>query len=144
MLYMKGVVYVQNLVNKVNGNTEVNQDFIAEYLKRNERKKEDEKWIKENRKLVIEELKKLEKDVVDYGNIRVSMTIPDTSKFNKEKVLEFADTKGIRDRVIKEELDEDKLMTLIDEGLINVEELQEYAWVEFTGSPRITVKELDK
>ena len=76
---------MQNLVSKVNGNKEVSQEFIEEYFKRNERKKEDEKWIKENRKLVIKELKRLERDVVDYGNIRVSMTIPNTSKFDKEK-----------------------------------------------------------
>ena len=135
---------MQNLVSKVNGNKEVSQEFIEEYFKRNERKKEDEKWIKENRKLVIKELKRLERDVVDYGNIRVSMTIPNTSKFDKEKVLEFAETKGIKSKVIKEELDENKLMQLIEEGLINVEELQEYAWVESTGSPRVILKELDR
>ena len=135
---------MQNLVSKVNGNKEVSQEFIEEYFKRNERKKEDEKWIKENRKLVIKELKRLERDVVDYGNIRVSMTIPNTSKFDKEKVLEFAETKGIKSKVIKEELDENKLMQLIEEGLIDVEELQKYAWVESTGSPRVTLKELDR
>lgn len=133
---------MQNLVNKINDITEINQELIEEYFRRNERKKEDEKWLKENRKLIINELKKLEKDVVDYGNIRVLMTIPNTSKFDKEKVLEFAEKKGFKDKVIKEELDEDKLVQLIEEGLIDIEELKEYAWIESTGSPRVTLKEL--
>lgn len=136
---------MHNLVNRVSGNSdnvEVNQELIEEYFRRNERKKEDEKWLKEHRKLIISELTKLERDVMDYGDIRVSMTIPNTSKFDKERVLEFAERRGIKSRVTKEELDEDKLMQLIEEGLIDVEELKEHAWVESTGSPRITLKEL--
>jgi len=135
---------MKNLANKINETIEVNQDLIYEYFKRNERKKEDDKWLKEHRELIIAELNKLGKDRVDYGNIRVSITVPDTSKFDKEKVLEFADIKGIRAKVIKEELDEDKLMQLIENGEVSVEELKEYAWIESKGSPRITLKELDK
>lgn len=135
---------MKNLVNKINETPEVNQDLINEYFKRNKRKKEDDKWLKKHRELIIAELNKIGKDKVDYGNIRVSMTVPNTSKFNKEKVLEFADIKGIRDKVIKEELDEDKLMQLIENEEVSVEELKEYAWIESKGSPRITLKELDK
>lgn len=135
---------MKNLANKINETIEVNQDLIDEYFKRNERKKEDDKWLKKHRELIIAELNKLGKDRVDYGNIRVSITVPNTSKFDKEKVLEFADTKGIRAKVIKEELDEDKLMQLIENEEVSVEELKEYAWIESKGSPRITLKELDK
>lgn len=135
---------MQNLVNKINGVPEVNQEFIKEYFRRSERKKEDEKWLKENRQFIINELEKLGKDVVDFGNIRVSMSIPDTSKFDSEKVLEFLEMKGLKDRAIKEELDEEKLMDLINDGLIDVEELKEYAWVESKGSPRIILKELKR
>jgi hypothetical protein len=140
----KGGVNVENLADKINGAVEVDQNFIEEYFKRNERKKEDDKWIKEKRRLVIKELQKLEKDVVDYGDIRVSMVIPDTSNFDKEKVLEFVETKGIKSKVVKEELDEDKLMQLIEEGLIDIDELKKYAWIESTGNPRITLKELKR
>ena len=135
---------MQNLVRVVNSTSEVNQELIEEYFKRNERRKEDEKWLKEHRKLIVNELKELGRDVVDFGNIRVSVTIPDTSKFDKEKVLEFAEKNGFKDRVIREELDEDKLVQLIESGEVDLEELKEYAWVESTGSPRVTLKELDR
>ncbi len=135
---------MQDLVNAINNTSEVNQELIEEYFKRNERRKEDEKWLKEYRKLIVNELEKLGKDVVDFGNIRVSVTIPDTSKFDKEKVLEFAEKNGFKDKVIKEELDEDKLVQLIESGEVDLEELKEYAWVESTGSPRITLKELKR
>jgi len=133
---------MQDLVNAINNTSEVNQELIEEYFKRNERRKEDEKWLKEYRKLIVNELEKLGRDVVDFGNIRVSVTIPDTSKFDKEKVLEFAEKNGFKDKVIKEELDEDKLVQLIESGEVDLEELKEYAWVESTGSPRVTLKEL--
>ena len=135
---------MQDLVNAINNTSEVNQELIEEYFKRNERRKEDEKWLKEYRKLIVNELEKLGRDVVDFGNIRVSVTIPDTSKFDKEKVLEFAEKNGFKDKVIKEELDEDKLVQLIESGEVDLEELKEYAWVESTGSPRVILKELNR
>lgn len=121
---------------------EINQEIIEEYFRRNERKKEDEKWLKEYRNIIINELNRLGKDIVDFGNIRVTMTIPNTSKFDSEKVLEFLEKKGLKQRAVKEELDEDKLMQLINEGLVDIDELKEYAWVESFGSPRVTLKEM--
>lgn len=121
---------------------EINQEIVEEYFRRNERKKEDEKWLKEYRNIIINELNRLGKDIVDFGNIRVTMTIPNTSKFDSEKVLEFLEKKGLKQRAVKEELDEDKLMQLIDEGLVDIDELKEYAWVESFGSPRVTLKEM--
>lgn len=135
---------MQNLVRVVNSTSEVNQELIEEYFKRNERRKEDEKWLKKHRKLIVNELQELGRDVVDFGNIRVSVTIPDTSKFDKEKVLEFAEKNGFKDKVIREELDEDKLVQLIESGEVDLEELKEYAWIESTGSPRVTLKELGR
>ena len=135
---------MQNLVSAINNTSEVNQELIEEYFKRNERRKEDEKWLKEHRKLIVNELQELGRDVVDFGNIRVSVTIPDTSKFDKEKVLEFAEKNGFKDKVIREELDEDKLVQLIESGEVDLEELKEYAWIESTGSPRVTLKELKR
>jgi len=45
---------MQDLVNAINNTSEVNQELIEEYFKRNERRKEDEKWLKEHRKLIEE------------------------------------------------------------------------------------------
>ena len=59
---------MQDLVNAINNTSEVNQELIEEYFKRNERRKEDEKWLKEYRKLIVNELEKLGRDVVDFGN----------------------------------------------------------------------------
>ena len=118
----------------INKTKQVDQELIEEYFRRNERKKEDEKWLKEHRKLIVEELKKQNKDIVDYGNIRVSVIVPNTSNFDKKKVMEFVEMKGIKSEVTKEELDEDRLVLLIEQGVIDVEELKEYAWVESTGT----------
>ncbi len=128
----------------INKTKQVDQELIEEYFRRNERKKEDEKWLKEHRKLIVEELKKQNKDIVDYGNIRVSVIVPNTSYFDKKKVMEFVEMRGIKSEVTKEELDEDRLVLLIEQGVIDVEELKEYAWVESTGTPRVIIKELDR
>lgn len=128
----------------INKTKQVDQELIEEYFRRNERKKEDEKWLKEHRKLIVEELKKQNKDIVDYGNIRVSVIVPNTSNFDKKKVMEFVEMRGIKSEVTKEELDEDRLVLLIEQGVIDVEELKEYAWVESTGTPRVIIKELDR
>lgn len=135
---------MENLAHKINAHSEVNEGLISEYYFRNERKKADNKWLREHRKLVIEELQKLNKNKVDYGDFRVSMTIPDTSKFDEEKILRFTESKGYKDKVVKEVLDEDKLMELLEKDLISIEDLKEHAWIESTGSPRITVKKLNK
>jgi len=135
---------MDNLIKRINKPVEVNEELIREYHMRNERKKEDEKWLQKHRNLIINELKKLNKDVIDYGNLRVSIITPKTSKFDKAKVLEFVEIKGIKSKVVKEELDEDKLTELVEKGEISPDELKEYAWVESIGSPRIIIKELER
>ena len=91
---------MKSLVDKLNNRVEVNQQLIEEYYTKNECKKSDEKWIKENRLKVIEELNKLGKDKCDYGDYRVEMVIPDTSKFDEEKLLSYLDQKGLKDKVL--------------------------------------------
>lgn len=142
--WIEGGGLVDNLIKRINKPVEVNEELIREYHMRNERKKEDEKWLQKHRNLIINELKKLNKDVIDYGNLRVSIITPKTSKFDKAKVLEFAEIKGIKSKVVKEELDEDKLTELVEKGEISLDELKEYAWVESIGSPRMIIKELER
>jgi len=142
--WIEGGGLMDNLIKRINKPVEVNEELIREYHMRNERKKEDEKWLQKHRNLIINELKKLNKDVIDYGNLRVSIITPKTSKFDKAKVLEFVEIKGIKSKVVKEELDEDKLTELVEKGEISLDELKEYAWVESIGSPRMIIKELER
>jgi len=134
---------MQSLADKLNPSV-VDQKLIEEYFLRSERKKDDKIWIKEHRVKIIEELNKLEVNKKDYGSFRVKMSVPDTSKFDEEKILNFLESKGLKHRAIKEVLDEEKLSQLIDNDIINLKELQEVAWIESKGSPRISVERLPK
>lgn len=134
---------MQSLADKLNPSV-VDQKLIEEYFLRSERKKDDESWIKEHRVKIIEELNKLGVNKKDYGSFRVKMSVPDTSKFDEEKILNFLESKDLKHRAIKEVLDEEKLSQLIDNDIINLKELQEVAWIESKGSPRISVERLSK
>ena len=125
--------------NKIN----LDQELIDEYFKRKERKKEDEDWIKENRLKVIEAFKVAGKSKGDFGNIRVSVTVPDASKFDVEKVLEYVESKGLLGKVVTPTLDETKLEKLVEIGEIDLTELKKYAWIESKGSPRVTLDKLN-
>lgn len=120
----------------------VDETLIQEYFERNERKKQDDKWLKDNKSAVYNGLLKLKKEKADFGDYRASYTVPDTSKFDEEKVLEFALGHGIHEMVTKQVLDEDALMVMIEQGLIDFEQLKEFAWVEAKGSPRVTIKKV--
>lgn len=122
----------------------LDQELVDEYFFRNERKKDDEKWIKENRLAVIKEMNEAGKDKEDFGDLRVSVNIPNDSKFDIEKVLEYAEKWGFKDKIVKPVLDESKLMEMIESEEIDLAGLQEYAWIESTGSPRVTIKKLDR
>lgn len=122
----------------------LNQHLVEEYFFRNERKKQDEAWLKDNRLKVIKALEDVGKTAEDLGNFRVSMSIPDTSKFDNDKVLDYVRTKGLFDKVVTQVLDETKLVELVEKEEIDLEDLKKFAWMESTGSPRVTVKRLDK
>lgn len=126
-------------------NTDIVDDsIIQEYYERNERKKEDDKWLKKHKTIVFESMKKLGKEKADFGDLRVSYTVPDQSYFDEEKVLEFAENKGFYDSITKTVLNEDALVSMIEQGLIDMDELKEYAWVEKFGNERILMKKVIK
>jgi len=141
---------MKNLANQIIGNdvfvqqTEVSEDIISEYFMRNERKKEDEKWLKANKTIIMQELERLGKQANDWGDFRVSYVEPDNSTFDMEKVLdyvlEFHPDLGLTKLVV----DEEKLTAAIEEEKVDLESLKVVAWKEQKGSPRLTVKKMKK
>lgn len=117
--------------------------LIEEYFERNQRKKGDEDWLKAFRPQVINIMDRLGKSRYDFGNYRVSVTVPKSTNFNEEKVLKYLESVGLLDRATKVVLDEEKFMGLVAEGLIDIEKLKETAWEEKFGSPRLTINRLE-
>lgn len=114
--------------------------ILQEYYEHTQNKKKEEEWLNKHRALILQELKNLEKTAVRVGNYQAKVTIPNNSKFDEDKVLEFLEEKGLLEQATKKVLDEEKLTTLIENGLISLEELKDYAWVSLEGSPRLTVQ----
>lgn len=118
--------------------------IIAEYYERNERKKSDEEWLKAFKPNVLAIMEKLGKKKSDFGDVRVSIVVPDASKFNEDRVLAYLTTKGLVSQAIKSVLDEEKLMGIIETGLVDLDELRAAAWEEKSGTPRLTVGKVKK
>lgn len=144
---------MKNLANHIQGTNEENvfeqsdkeqQSLVKEYFERNERKKDDDKWLKKNKGSVLGILEKMGKEKHDFGEVRASYTTPDTSKFDNDKIMEFLVEKGMDEMGTKRVVDEDAIANLIEQGLIDLDELKEYAWVESKGTPRLTVKKAKK
>lgn len=141
---------MENLINHIKGKdvfeneSVIDELIIQEYFMRNERKKEDDKWLKKHKPTVFKGLQALGKDKADFGDIRVSYTIPDQSHFDEVKVLEYALEKGVYEQITKPVLDEDALMTMIEQGLIDFDELKDRAWVEKLGTERVLVKKVKR
>ncbi|MGA4519241.1 hypothetical protein ACPA0F_18445 [Solibacillus silvestris] len=125
-----------------NENT-IDESVIQEYYVRNERKKEDDKWLKDMKPVIFNGMRQLGKNKADFGQVRVSYSVPDQSHFDEEKVLAYALEKGLFEMVTKPALDEQALIRMIEQGLIDFDELKEVAWVEKFGTERITVKKVN-
>lgn len=121
---------------------DLDQEIIAEYSRRSARKKEDEKWLKENRSKILAAMARVGRDKADVGNYRVVVTKTSASKFDPEKVTKYLLEKGRTD-LLKYVYDEVLLNAALEEGSIDAEELVAAAWVEKEGSPRLKVVELD-
>lgn len=119
------------------------EGIVREYHERNERKKEDEKWLKKYKPIIQKGLESLGKDKVDVGELRVSITIPDNSHFDMDKVLEFVVERNIKEAT-KLAVDEEGLQKAVEDGVIDLEELKKYAWVEKKGTPRLSIKPIKK
>lgn len=118
------------------------ENLIREYYERNKRKREDDRWLKENKPLILKTMCDLGKSKSDFGNMRVSVTIPDNSKFDDAKVLDFLLSHGLEKEATKLVVDEEALEQLVVDGKVDLEALKEAAWVEAQGTPRVSVKEL--
>jgi hypothetical protein len=117
------------------------KELIEEYFTVSERKKKDEKWLKENGVKIKEIMISMEKTKEDIGSYRVEVTVPNTSKFDEEKVLEYLkEFPEVYAYSTKISLDEEKLEEVIEKGDIDLEEIKKRAWIEQTGSPRLVVK----
>ena len=120
----------------------ISESLIREYFERNERKKEDEKWLKEYGEIIKEALKDTPKSLI--GDFVVSIQVPNTSKFNTDKVLEYLKNSNIPrhvyERCVKLALDEEQFAACVEENLIDINKIREAAWEESTGTPRLTIK----
>lgn len=121
----------------------VDESLIREYFERNERKKSDEAWLKSKAPIIREALKDTPKSM--YGDLVVTLSTPNTSKFDNEKIVEFLKEKvkplneEIYDICIKHEVDEQGLEDCLEQGLIDLEELKKYAWEESKGTTRLLI-----
>lgn len=126
----------------------VDEKLIREYYERNERKKQDEAWLKSKATIIREALKNTPKSV--YGDLVVTISIPNTSKFNTDKLMEYLETKikpvdeDLFNACTKRVINEDQLSVYIENGQIDLNELQEYAWEESTGTPRVKVSKMEQ
>lgn len=121
---------------------ETDENLVREYFERNERKKDDEKWLKEHKPTIIRTMNDLGKSKSDFGDMRVSVTIPDNSKFDDDKVLEFLVNHDLDEIATKRVVDEEALAQLIEDETVDLEELKDSAWVESQGTPRLSIKRL--
>jgi len=127
------------------GKTAVDEKLIQEYFERNRRMKADEAWLKEHGKLIKNALKDTPKSVI--GNYVVNISVPNTSKFNTDKVLQYIEEKikptngAVYKLCTKIALNEEGFTECVENGLIDLDEVKEYAWEESTGSPRLTISE---
>ena len=126
---------------------DIGEDLVREYAMRNKRKKEDEAWLKKNGGHIKDIMIRAEKDKKDVGAYRIAVSIPDESKFDEDKVLVYLSNRLSEDELglaTKVALDEEGLENLIENGVVDLEDLKAYAWVESKGSPRLRITETKK
>jgi len=120
---------------------EVVRDFYTRKAKFNKEKSALDKINKMIKKTLLES----GKHVARFGNIVVKISIPDTSKFNMDKVLEYVKKNhpDMVHKLTKQVIDEDALDFAIDTGLIDTVELSKFALERSLGTPRATLKEVE-
>jgi hypothetical protein len=144
-MYRKIFDFERRNLMSVFGKPKVDEDMINEYFARNQRKKQDEAWLKQYGRLIKEALSDTPKSVI--GNYVVTVTVPDNSKFNEEKLMSYLTEKvlpvnGAAFKIsTKLAIDEEGFTECVEKGLINMDEVKEFAWEEIKGSPRLTITE---
>lgn len=122
--------------------------LLKEYCERSERKREDEKWLKDNRGKILPFYKGATDTVKELVEDFEFLYIPvDASGFDEEKVLNYLkDLIESGTEVIKtaiktvESVDYDILEELCDQGVMSLDELKERAWVTKPGTPKLVTK----
>jgi hypothetical protein len=140
-----GDTFMQQLADSVFGKITVSQSLIDEFYERNTRKAADDKWLKANKPAILNAMNELGKTKSDFGDIRITVSTPDESRFDMEKIVEFLANdvpEGIFHQCTKVVVDEAALMDAIEHGKIDLGTLKQFAWIERTGTPRISVKKL--
>ncbi|ATO48633.1 hypothetical protein P4V86_03755 [Brevibacillus laterosporus] len=122
----------------------VGEETLQEYHFRNERKKQDEKWLKVNKGLILKGLQELGKRKADWGGFRASYSTPDKSNFDMEKVKEFLEAnlpyKVVESIIeVRKVVNEGVLSEYIERGEIDLEALKAHAWIEKYDAPRLIV-----
>lgn len=121
----------------------IDENLIREYFERNERKKSDEAWLKSKAPVIKEALKDTPKSM--FGDLVVSLSTPNTSKFNNDKLMEYLEEKikpsnvEVYNMCTKRVVNEYSLAECIERNLIDIDELRDYAWEESVGTPRLTI-----
>lgn len=136
---------MRNLADSVFGRITVSQSLVDEYYERSQRKSQDDKWLKQNKPAIVHAMEELGKQKSDFGDIRITVSTPDESKFDTEKILVFLANdvpRDVFDRCTSVVVNEEALMECIHEGTIDLDALKAIAWVEKAGTPRIMVKKL--
>lgn len=120
---------------------EMTEDLLHDYFENNEKKKELTKYLKTQNEKIKAAMVDLGKDKYDTNGYRVSISTPDKSEFDKEKLLNYLldNYKQFIAVFTKPELDEEGLATLIDMGEVDLEELKKVAWVDKKGSPTLRI-----
>jgi hypothetical protein len=132
--------------------TTVEDSVISKYYKYNELKKKAEKWLKENVSSIKDAMSKLGADKKDFGKYRVSISVPDASKFDDVLVMRYLVMLLAKKIITKKDFDnltirkpnEEALTEYINNGKISLEDLKANAWVEAKGSPRLTISDTSK
>lgn len=116
------------------------KNLIEEYYFRLQRKKEDERWLRENGEKIKEIFIKNNLSKSKIGKFVVTVSIPDYSNFDMEQVKEKLKSEypEIFEQVKKEEIDEEKLEKVLEQQPELIEVLKD-CWVEKKGTPRINI-----
>jgi hypothetical protein len=115
---------MQNLANAAAGvdvfvrTTESEIELVKEYNTRNQRKLADEKWLKANKPNIEAILSDNDRDRMDFDGVRASISIPDTSKFDDDKLVRYFLDNDPDSKVLKEKfvIDEVELASAIELG----------------------------
>lgn len=112
----------------------LNLDIIKEYYDTLEIKKQSEQKLKQLKPIITSALDSLGIVKTNVGNYVVEKQVRNTSKINKEKLVDIllirSKENPVYQKALKYTIDEDGLNQLIEEGLLSLEEIKEKCYEE--------------